>query len=98
MKHRLIRTHQQVERPDLTAVGVPRDLQVNPGPYSLTDLLRLVRQQQYGQGRVGPGERGVHVGAVAGPAGVAGGDVVDPGQDDPVLATADHEVPVVQRL
>ncbi len=87
-----------MERPDLPAVGVPGDLQVDAVRDGAGDLLRLVGQQQHRQVRVGAGERGGVVGVVAGHAGAGGGPVVDPGDDQPGAAAVDHQVPVVQRL
>src|SRR5215475_9936027 len=50
---RLIRAHEVVERPDLSTVRVPGDLQVNAVLDSAVDLLWLMRQQQNGDTAVG---------------------------------------------
>jgi hypothetical protein len=45
-----------VEWPDLAAVGVPGDLQVDAVCDGAVDLLRLVGEQQHRQQRVGAGQ------------------------------------------
>ena len=60
-----------MERPDLPAVGVAGDLQVDAVRDGVADLLGLVGQQQHRQVGVGAGQRGGVVGAVPGPPGRA---------------------------
>ena len=45
MHRGLIDPDQEVERPDLPAVGVPGDLQVDPGGRGLIDLPGLVGKE-----------------------------------------------------
>jgi hypothetical protein len=45
--HRLIESDEEVERPDLPAVGVPGDLQVHACVGRPRDLLGLMREKQY---------------------------------------------------
>ncbi|CAG7644126.1 hypothetical protein SBRY_30980 [Actinacidiphila bryophytorum] len=96
--HRLVDPDQEVERPDLAAVRVPRHLQVDAGRRGLPDELRLVRDQQHGPVLVRVGQRAHQVRPVPGKPGGLGGHVVHPGQDEGVPAAFDHHMAVVQRL
>lgn len=73
----LVEPDQEMERPDLAAVGVPGDLEVDPGLGGLLDLLRLVGEQDDRSARGDTVERGGEIGSVAGQAGRGAGRVVD---------------------
>src|ERR1700744_4691242 len=52
--HGLVESDEEVERPDLPAVGVPRELQIDTRRDRVRDELWLVREEQHGQRRVCP--------------------------------------------
>jgi hypothetical protein len=60
----LIQSHKKVERPDLAAVSVPADLEIDAGPHCVRDLFGLMREEQDRQCRVGPREGGLEISAV----------------------------------
>jgi hypothetical protein len=85
-----------VERPDLPAVGVPGDLQVDPVCDRAGDLLRLVREQQHRQLRIGAVERRRVVRVMPGDPGAGRGPVVHPGDHQLGPVPGHHQVAVVQ--
>jgi hypothetical protein len=46
LHYRLIQSDEKVERPDLTAVSVARDLEIDAGPHRVRDLFGLMREEK----------------------------------------------------
>src|SRR5688572_12035362 len=92
---RLLQPHQVVERPDLPAVGVPRNLQADPGPFRFDHGTRLVREQHHLARLVPPRQRTFEIGAVA-VAEVPPREIVDARQVEAVLVVADADPFVAQ--
>ena len=94
--HRLVQSDQEIEGPDLAAVGVARDLKVDVRAHRVCNLLGLMRKEKDRQCAVGSRESGLQVRAVSVHSRRLRGRVVHPGDDQPVTAVLDDEVPVVQ--
>ena len=61
MHDRLVQSDKKVERPDLTTVGVTRELKVDAREHRLCDLFGLMREQQDRQRGISPGEGGLEI-------------------------------------
>src|ERR1041384_2916549 len=65
----LLELHDVVPGPDLAAMGVPRQLQIDPGERRPPDLARLMREQHERARPIAAGQRARDVLAVPGSAG-----------------------------
>src|SRR6185503_17024097 len=90
----LLDPHDVVPRPDLAAVGVPRELQIDAVQRCAPGLARLMREQHERARPIAAGERARQVLAVPG---IAVRDVVvDAGQLEARVAVADGDALVAQ--
>ncbi len=94
----LVEADQVVEGPDLAAVGVAGELEVNACGRGSADERGLMGQEQYGEVRVDAVQGSGEVGAVSCQAGGLGGDVVHAGDDEGVAAAFEQQMAVAQRL
>ncbi len=90
----LVEVDQVVEGPDLAAVGVAGELEVDAGGCRPVDELGLVRQEQDGQVGVGAVQGSGEVGAMACQTGGLGGDVVHAGDHEGVASAFEQQMAV----
>jgi hypothetical protein len=91
----LIQSDEKIERPDLAAVSVTRDLEIDAGPHCVRDLLGLMREQKDRQCRVGSRECGLEIRAVSADTRRLGSGVIHPRDDEPVTIAFDGDVPIM---
>lgn len=94
----LVDADQVVEGPDLAAVGVAGELEVDAGGCCPVDELGLVGQEQHGVVGVGAVQGSGEVGAVAGEAGGLGRDVIHAGDHEGVATAFEQQMAVAQRF
>jgi len=92
MYDRLFQSDKKVERPDLTTVGVTRDLKIDAREHRVGDLLGLMREEKDRQRGVGPREGGPEIRSVSADTRRLCGGVVHPGHDEAVTAALDDHV------
>ena len=96
MYDRLFQSDKKVERPDLTTVGVTRDLKIDAREHRVGHLLGLMREEKDRQRGVGSREGGLEIRSMSADTGRLCGGVVHAGHNKPVTAAFDDHVSVVQ--